>query len=355
MKGVKSSGSKAADRSGKKALAALLGAAGAAAGGWIAYSRFGINHEQHMPAAIDAIRREYTSPRAGRISYYEDASASWARPLVLLHSINAAASSYEVRPLFQHFRRTRPVYAIDLPGFGFSERSDREYSPKLYAHAILDVIQNGISANQPVDAVALSLSSEFLAQAAVERPSLFRNLVMIGPSGLGIRPTESSQWLYSTLTVPLWSQPFYDILVTPSSIDFFLRKTFAGPIDRGLADYDHITSHQPGARFAPLHFVAGKLFTPDIFESAYVRVTNPTLVIHGEEEFVKFDRLPELLARNKNWCSERISPSKGMPHFEHPEKTNQLLERFFQTQIAEYERVGEPRQAEQSDWLNPKA
>jgi pimeloyl-ACP methyl ester carboxylesterase len=354
MKGTKPIGSKGAEGGSKKAFAALLGAAGAAAGGWIAYSRFGINHNQHLPAAIDAIRREFTSSRAGRISYYEDTSVSWARPLVLLHSINAAASAYEVRPLFEHFRRTRPVYAIDLPGFGFSERSDREYSPELYSQAILDVIQNGIGANQPVDVIALSLTSEFVARGAVEHPNVFRNLVFIGPSGLGLRPTESNQWLYSTMTVPLWSQPFFDMLVTPASIDYFLRKTFAGPVDRGLAEYDKLTSHQPGARYAPLHFVAGKLFTPDILESTYVRVPHPTLVIHDDEAFVKFDRLPELLSRNKNFCSDRISPSKGMPHFEHPNETNELLERFFRTQIASYERVDEPR-AEESDWLNPKA
>ena len=39
------------------------------------------------------------------------------RPLLLLHSINASASAYEVKPLFEHYRQQRPVYAPDLPGF----------------------------------------------------------------------------------------------------------------------------------------------------------------------------------------------------------------------------------------------
>lgn len=46
-------------------------------------------------------------------------------PLLLVHSVNPAASAAEVRPLFDHYRATRTVFALDLPGFRFSDRSDR--------------------------------------------------------------------------------------------------------------------------------------------------------------------------------------------------------------------------------------
>ena len=43
------------------------------------------------------------------------------RPLVLVHTINAAASAAEVRPLFESLSQHRTVYAIDLPGYGFAK------------------------------------------------------------------------------------------------------------------------------------------------------------------------------------------------------------------------------------------
>ena len=46
-------------------------------------------------------------------------------PLLLVHSVNAAASAAEVRPLHEHYRATRTVLSLDLPGYGFSDRSDR--------------------------------------------------------------------------------------------------------------------------------------------------------------------------------------------------------------------------------------
>jgi pimeloyl-ACP methyl ester carboxylesterase len=66
-------------------------------------------------------RIEFVSPGAGRLSYYVSGHGP---PLLLVHSINAAGSAYEVKPLYEHYARSRTVYALDLPGFGFSDRSD---------------------------------------------------------------------------------------------------------------------------------------------------------------------------------------------------------------------------------------
>ena len=62
-----------------------------------------------LPPAIEAERREHDG-RAGRLSYYVAGSGA---PLLLVHSVNAAASAYEMRPLFEHYRGSRRVYAVD--------------------------------------------------------------------------------------------------------------------------------------------------------------------------------------------------------------------------------------------------
>jgi pimeloyl-ACP methyl ester carboxylesterase len=323
-------------------MGGVLSAFASIAGGWIAYSRLFVNRDLRLPLAMAAERRIFTSPRIGVVSYYADGHAP-GRPLVLVHAVNAAASAYEMRPLFERYREERPVFALDLPGFGFSERSNREYSPQLYTQTIVEFLATQVK--QPADVVALSLGSEFCARAALERPDLFHTLTMISPSGLsGKRAKKASQNLSGTagssaafglLSFPLWSQAFYDLLTTRASIHYFLKQSFVGDVPQDLMDYDYQTAHQPGARFAPLYFVSGRLFTPNIYDAVYERLTVPVLVLYDEDFFVSFDLLPRLLNTCPNWKTMRIAPTRGLPHWESLGESASALETFWRTPMAE--------------------
>ena len=65
---------------------------------------------------FQAERRE-TDARAGPMTHWVTGQGA---PLLVLHSINAAASAAEIRPIVEHARTDRRVWAPDLPGFGFS-------------------------------------------------------------------------------------------------------------------------------------------------------------------------------------------------------------------------------------------
>jgi pimeloyl-ACP methyl ester carboxylesterase len=300
----------------------------AAAAGWAAWSALFINHRQSLPPAIRANRYVTATPLSGRLSFYADESATSGRPLILLHSINACASSYEMRPLFEHFRGTRPVFALDLPGFGFSERAERTYSPDVYVQALLDFVDGELAGTEAVDVVALSLSSEFAAMAAVEQPGFFNSLALLAPTGFSSSAPGESETLHRAITFPVWSQAVYDALVTRASIRYFLQKTFAGPVPPGLWNYAYLTSHRPGARFAPFSFVSGKLFTPNV-RNWYAAVKQPVLAFCDLSDYGPSDMLPQFCREHPNW--EMVCPHdvRAMPHFEQPEETFAHLDRFF--------------------------
>jgi pimeloyl-ACP methyl ester carboxylesterase len=248
----------AGEKGGIVRRAAGAGILAAAAGG-IGLSRFLVPHDLPLPPALDAERREFEGKRAGRLSFYVSGNGP---PLLLIHSINAAGSAYEVRPLHERLKGRR-LYAPDLPGFGFSDRSDRPYDARLYVDALHDMLDlvAAEAGPEPIDAVALSLSAEFLARAAVEHPERFRTLALVTPTGFDKRsgkrrgpPGASLEvpGLYRTFTFPLWSQAIYDALVSRASIRYFLQRTFGRKdIDEGLLEYDYLTAHQPG-RATPL-------------------------------------------------------------------------------------------------------
>ncbi len=308
----------------------------------IAYSRFMVEHAAPLPLAIEADRREFLSPMAGQISYYaeDEGAGNAARPLVLIHSVNAGASAYEMRPLFDFFRGRRPVYALDLPGYGFSERGDRAYSAEIFTVALLDLLREiHASERGGADVVALSLGCEFAAWAAIHQPAMIHSLALISPTGFAGRPHDdrpqrigqrnANRRLRNLFAFPLWSQAFYDALVSRASLRYFLQRSFTGEVDPGLLDYGWATTHQPGARFAPLAFISGLLFTPDALDLVYARVTQPTLALYDKDGYTTFDALPDLLAKRPNWQAVRITPTRGLPHFERLGDTARVLQRFW--------------------------
>lgn len=286
-----------------------------------------------LPPAVSGERIEFDSP-AGRLSYYTacpdvTAPVTGAPPLLLVHSVNAAGSAYEVRPLYEHYRACRVVFAPDLPGFGFSDRSERRYTPRLMTDAVLAMAreirrQHG---EAPVDALALSLGSEFLARAAAEEPDLFRTLALVSPTGFnGARPRLGAPgsdrgmgWLYKTFTFAPWNRGFYNLLTRPRSIRFFLEKTWgAKAIDEGLWAYDCVTTRQPGARHAPYRFVSGFLFSGDIAR-VYDALNHPVWMSHGMRgDFTDYRQKARYQGR-PNWSFSEFRTG-ALPYFEVPDE-----------------------------------
>ncbi len=317
-------------------MAGLVSAAAAAVSGWILFSRKYIRHDMPLDQALEADRRDTLSPHAGRMSYYADTRGK-GTPLILLHSVNAASSAFEMKPIFEHYRGQRPVYALDLPGFGFSERSDRLYSPLLYQNAISDFLQEVVK--KPADVVGFSVSCEFAARAAVHVPELFRSLVMISPTGF--KPPRMDKFaqradqrgrknkLYAGLAVPVWNRPVFDLVTSRLSIQFFLNKSFEGLVPDEFVDYAYQTAHQPGAEYAPTYFLSGKLFTPAVREMVYMALKQPVLAIYDRDPHTNFEMLPTLLHECPNWKGVRISPTKGLPHWEAPQRVFNVLNNFW--------------------------
>jgi pimeloyl-ACP methyl ester carboxylesterase len=246
-------------------------------------------------------------------------------PMLLVHSVNAAASAAEVRPLFEHYAGTHTVFAIDLPGFGLSDRSPRDYVPRLMTDAVVDAL-TAIEAHvgaQPVQVLGLSLSCEFVARVALEVPQRVRSLALVSPTGMASGPSRRGRtghhlgrpWLLRAFRAIGSGRPVYRGLTRPGVIRYFLRRTWgAKDIDEALWRYDVLTARAPGAEHAPLHFVSGYLFSADI-EDVYDRLAMPVWMCHGVRgDFTNYRKAERLVLR-PNWRIA-VFPTGALPHFE---------------------------------------
>jgi len=264
------------------------------------------------------------------------------KPLLLVHTVNAAASAAEVRPLFDWMSQHRTVYAIDLPGYGASERAERLYTPRLMTDAILDLAryirtQHG---DQPIDAMAASLSCEFLARAAAEQPTTFRTLSLVSPSGMtGFKLRQAAEgstygqdWLLSTLKGPGWGRFLFKGLTRPGVIRYFLNKTWgSSAIDETMYEYAVWTTRQPGAEHAPLSFLSAQMFSADI-TTVYDRLHLPIWMSHGVRgDFVDYRGKQRFTSRG-NWRFT-VFDSGALPYFEHPQAFGETMLEFMNQSV----------------------
>ena len=279
-----------------------------------------------LPYAVSAERFELQDPRVGKLAVYV---AGQGAPLLLVHSVNAAGSAAEVRPVFERYRGERCVYALDLPGFGASERSDRVYTPRLMTdalHAVVAEIRRR-HGSAPIDALAVSLGCEFLARAALESAGSFRSLALVSPTGFnaGARlraAPGSTRFMPGMLTVlrgPGWGGSLFRGLTRPGVIRYFLRRTWgAREIDEALWSYDVLTTREPGAEYAPLYFLAGGLFSKDIHD-VYEKLNAPVWMSHGVRgDFTDYGGAA-LVRGRANWRIQSFQTG-ALPYFEVPQE-----------------------------------
>lgn len=276
-----------------------------------------MRHE--LTPAVDA-ERVVVRSQGHDLSYYV---AGDGDPVLLIHSINAAASVFEVKPVFDALCRNYRVYAPDLPGFGFSDRSNRPYTAELYTDTVRDMLEL-IGDEKSVHVLGLSLSSEFVARQGMRTPERFRSLALVTPTGFNrgsdrLRAAEGStreNAIASGITgIPGLRSGLFKLLVRPGSVRYFLKRTFGSDnVDESLARYCILTASQAGALHAPLSFISGRLFSRDI-RSVYETLGMPVWLAHGTRgDFSDFSETDWIQERS-NW-SVTAFETGAIPYFE---------------------------------------
>lgn len=299
-----------------------------------------------LPPALDA-ERHFIWHHGLRVALYLSMpqgkpSNDLQTPLVLVHSINAAASAAEVKPIFDRYAHTRPVVAIELPGFGSSDRKSIEYKPQLMIDCITAAVNHvrELGFQRPVDLLAVSLSCEMAARAAIDRPAAFRSVALVSPTGFESRHpepyedgrTKDKPWLRRLLESGPWSKALFALLTSEKSMRKFLARSWGSEnIDEGLLAYNLLTVAEPGARHAPYAFVGGALFTRGV-RHLYAKLIPPVWMIHGcRGEFAKVDGLKQFTPAGR-WKIEAIDAG-AMPHFERPAEFAQRYDAFIESLV----------------------
>ncbi len=260
--------------------------------------------------------------------------------IILLHGVYAGASSYEFRNVFASLAQKYRVFALDLPGFGLSDKKHKTYSSKLYVECILDFALQVVGGlDQPAFVIASSLGAAFIIKAAAQRPDLFEKLVFIEPAGiksLAQKPRIEQKIAQHILSTPILGQSLYNALVSASSLRAFLsRQVYWNPaiVSDDMVDMYFAMSHQPGSRLAVANFLGGNL-NADIKE-AYESLRQPIFICWGKNSrLAPFSETEAFLHYNRQAELAIFDNSCGMPHDEEPLDFAQQVIAWLQSSVS---------------------
>lgn len=295
-----------------------------------------------LAAVNAAVKRDAPEPETGALGgeegvygwehgriFYRVAGDESAAPVVFIHGIGAGARAFMWRRNFEPLSTDYRVYALDLLGFGYSDKpANAPYSAELYVSLIADFLRDVVG--RPAHVVASSLSAAFAASVADEHPKLVASLVLISPTGAGnlsARPGMTGAAFYSLLHSPVLGASFYNTLTSERSISDYAREQlfhdprFATP--RLVAHY-YAVSHLDGAQYAATAFLSGYLNT-DI-RAPFARLTQPVTLVWGRQDTTNpIEQAVTLLGLNPRARLELFDRCRMMPQEEHAERFNSLL------------------------------
>lgn len=264
-----------------------------------------------------------------RIALYR---AGEGPPVLLIHSINAAASVFEMRAPFRGLRDAFSVFAVDLLGYGNSDRPARSYVAEDYIVQIGAVLER---IGAPTTLIASSLGAAYAIMAADRWPERVKALVLVCPTGFQqlADPAGPAGWAaYRALRGPL-GRGLYASLTSRASIALFLRlQAYHDPrcITPETIDGFYLTCRRAGAYYAPICFLAGLLNCS--VREAFPRLRQPILIVWGKQSVTTPLRQADaFLAANGQARLAVIDKASQLAQDEHPEQFNAMVRTFLAT------------------------
>jgi pimeloyl-ACP methyl ester carboxylesterase len=268
----------------------------------------------------------YLPWRGHQIAHYQSGTG---RPVLLIHSINAAASAFEMRGPFNELGDGFAIHALDLLGYGNSDRPARRYCAADYISQIELALE---TIAEPTVLVASSLSAAYAVAVAVRRNDLVSALVLACPTGMGQLsdpPGLLANASYNALRGPVGAAIF-DRLTSKSGTAYFLRSqayydpaTITPETHAGFYE----TCRRPGAFYAPICFLTSQL-NCDIRDS-FGRLRQPVMLVWGRQATTTSLRYADaFLAANPHARLEVLDRASMLVQDERPAEFSALCRDF---------------------------
>jgi pimeloyl-ACP methyl ester carboxylesterase len=267
------------------------------------------------------------------------AESSGAGPtVVLLPALSSISTRHEMRPLQEHLGSQYSTFCVDWPGFGDGARPQVDWTPDAYT-AFLAFLLTSVVAH-PHAIIAAGHAATYALQYAASTPQAATRLVLIAPTWRGPLPTMlDGRRPFLDRLCRLVDLPGIGPLVYRLNVNqLVVRYMAAGHVytDPAFLTRERLRQkldviRAPGARFASVRFVTGRLDpldSRDEFVALGRRTQVPTLLLSGAETPTRSRAEIEALAVVPGIRSVQLPRGKLSAHEEFPGATFEAMDPF---------------------------
>jgi len=259
-------------------------------------------------------------------------------PVLLLPALSSISTRREMRPLQERLSAHYGTAAIDWPGFGDQARPALDWAPDAYS-AFLSFVLTSVMP-QPHAIIAAGHAATYALKHVANTPNATSRLVLIAPTWRGPLPTMMGghrpffDRLCRLVDLPGLGPLIYRLNVNQPVI----RRMGAGHVyvDRGFLTGERLreklaVTRAPGARFASVRFVTGRLdplASREEFLDLARLIAGPILLVYGAETPPRSRAEMEALAALPNVSSVRLPRGKLAVHEEFPDAAVEAIAPF---------------------------
>ena len=283
-------------------------------------------------SGLEKYSKEFTLKNKDLTIFYFEAGQENSTSMILIHGLGDEADTwrYLIEPLATIFH----VYAVDLPGFGRSDKPDLDYSPQFFLSTINEFLE-AVSINKVI-MVGSSLGAILSQGFALQYPEKVSGLILLG--GALIQNDGKLDLSFKLMQIPLLGEWLYTRLrKDPQAAFDSLRNVYHDLDNLPKADREFLfqrvnervwSDGQKQAYFSTLRNLTDwvKQSQKGLAERLE-RINMPTLVIHGEFDQLFSAEKAEIVAEvQSNAVLVQIQGAGHLPQQEVPsEVVNELL------------------------------
>lgn len=271
----------------------------------------------------------YYEWRFGKIRYIKKGNGS---PLLLLHDFTIGSSVYEFHKIIDELSLNYEIYAIDLLGYGLSDKPNITYTNYLFVQLIIDFIKNMIGKKTNIVATGDSIQAALMA--CHNDPEIINKMIFINPKNLyelNQIPSKQTKLLKIILETPVIGTFIYNLLTNRTSMEHTFRQDyFFNPINIEETDIlSYLESaHLPdySSKYVFASYIAK--YTNTNIIHALKEINHSIYMIGGEEEKEIHTTIENYTYYNNAIESVFIPYTKHLPHMEAPEKITNYIQMF---------------------------